>query len=1049
MANPNIPIFGVCMGHQLLASVHDITVSYASQPMHGRISAVRVAGLDGDNKKNRESYHPAARMLFHSIIGMSSSSNNTFDVTRYHSLSVQMNDKNVRDSSTIVPLAYSVAQNSKVDDDTCGVEKDELMALAVLDKPWVGVQFHPESVGTKCGKQILQNWCHFVSWFTTNSTATTTALRSSLQHRTLAKSFQWEQVPSDLRLSSITAADRKRKVFNQTPNFEQNIMESSSRISVSQNTQVQYEDKCNGQKLFSPRLLNNNSIGSPLLLDQNLRQNFNNESCRVDQPHQFKYQILIHKIENVLETNASWLQQGANGLDRLGSSNLSQHAIRTNSEEIFDALYSNMTCAFWLDSSNSGSSILPTTLPTRLSIMGAMDGPYSHLVEYFGAEESAERCESTNNIDKEVRVHYPRDISKINLPGNENASTPPYIFKTDILSYLQHVLYPNDGPLVAHDDVHIVSPILVEKTKATATAIANYSTLPPSSTRESDLPFDYRGGYVGFLGYEVRHDTLRLLSNSVTPLSSSPPISGGSATIHDYALKDASATIPDAAFIFSDRSVVCDHLTGDVYLVGYALSPRIAEICSPTSAPNLAAVNESIASVIDWMRSVYGTIRGLQQAYSSSSFYGRNIFDPLHSSSDNRVKTSPHKNTMIKTKNGFANQESERTIISVDAFVPRRSKELYTENISKCHEYIRLGESYELCLTNQMELDTSKIRTARNALQASSGNVINNGSCNEKTSLVGKLIQKTRLTNTKDPLFLESHDYFAVDPYIVYKELRKSNPAPFAAFLRFDPLGKMPIGGKTRAKSLSPYSGNLATKISLAVCSSSPERFLSLTANGTLESKPIKGTCPRGIGNKHDEELATALQRSEKNIAENLMIVDLIRNDFGRVCKVGSISVPRFGALESFSSVHQLVSTIQGELKNGYSAIDALIAAFPGGSMTGAPKKRTMELLHDLEERKPRGPYSGCIGYISPNNAMDMNIVIRTAVLSPCPALNSSGLKINVGAGGAITALSDKDDEYEEMLLKTRAVIRAVTRVLNRVAREQLSTPKDNVATSS
>jgi para-aminobenzoate synthetase len=246
----------------------------------------------------------------------------------------------------------------------------------------------------------------------------------------------------------------------------------------------------------------------------------------------------------------------------------------------------------------------------------------------------------------------------------------------------------------------------------------------------------------------------------------------------------------------------------------------------------------------------------------------------------------------------------------------------------------------------------------------------------------------------------------------------------------------------------SSFTRTFPTKTSIAICSSSPERFLSLAANGTLESKPIKGTCPRGIGIKHDEELSTALQRSEKNIAENLMIVDLIRNDLGRVCKVGSIGVPSFGALESFSSVHQLVSTIQGEMKNGYSAIDALIAAFPGGSMTGTPKKRTLELLHDLEERKPRGPYSGCIGYISPNNAMDMNIVIRTAVISPSPEMHKRGLKISVGAGGAITALSNEEDEYEEMLLKTRAVVSAVIRILNRVADEQVGKRKGSVSSS-
>ena len=186
--------------------------------------------------------------------------------------------------------------------------------------------------------------------------------------------------------------------------------------------------------------------------------------------------------------------------------------------------------------------------------------------------------------------------------------------------------------------------------------------------------------------------------------------------------------------------------------------------------------------------------------------------------------------------------------------------------------------------------------------------------------------------------------------------------------------------------------------------------------------------------------VAQELQLSRKNRAENLMIVDLLRNDLSRVCQPGSVHVPKLMEIESFATVHQLVSTIRGTLDpENYQAVDVITACFPGGSMTGAPKLRTVEILNELELGNSRGPYSGCLGYFSLNGAMDMNILIRSAVVTPnmskirtiknkSESGNSSSIdwKINIGSGGAITALSDCEDEFDEMILKIKPVQAAV-----------------------
>lgn len=260
-----------------------------------------------------------------------------------------------------------------------------------------------------------------------------------------------------------------------------------------------------------------------------------------------------------------------------------------------------------------------------------------------------------------------------------------------------------------------------------------------------------------------------------------------------------------------------------------------------------------------------------------------------------------------------------------------RTNAQYEQDVDQCLVHIVNGESYEICLTNQVKGHTK------------------------------------------------------VSVQTLYSTIRASNPAPLSALFQFS---------------------------NFSILSSSPERYIRVTSVGQVESRPIKGTCKRARQDPAlDLQLKQQLLSSEKDRAENLMIIDLVRNDLGRVCDVGTVQVPELIVCESFSTVHQLVSTIRGQLRPGCDAVEACRVCFPPGSMTGAPKLKTMQLIDSIEQEE-RGFYSGSLGFFSLNGSADFNVLIRSAVY-----ITNTG-EISIGAGGAVVALSNAEEERKEMQLK-------------------------------
>jgi para-aminobenzoate synthetase len=395
------------------------------------------------------------------------------------------------------------------------------------------------------------------------------------------------------------------------------------------------------------------------------------------------------------------------------------------------------------------------------------------------------------------------------------------------------------------------------------------------------------GGFVGYLGYECKADC-------------------GSRLVHR-------SDMPDAVMMLANRIVAVDHV---------AKRTHVLALEHLEAADDEDGDGEAEA----WLDAAEAVVReALAAPTAAAQDATAPASAPASASAPQRAR---------------ADGDGGGGPLAAVRFRCGRGRRQYLADIAQCQAALAAGESYEVCLTDQISTDASP------------------------------------------------------EPLALYKLLRHRNPSPFAAYLK---LGEM------------------------AVVSSSPERFLSVDRDRSVQARPIKGTAPRSPDPVRDEQIRDELLGDEKTFAEHLMIVDLLRNDLGRVCEVDSVRVPEFMAGERYRTVHQLTSTITGRLAADRTPVDCVRACFPGGSMTGAPKLRTMEIIDDIE-RVARGVYSGGLGYFGLDGSVDLSIVIRTIVMRP-------GLT-TIGAGGAIVMQSDPAEEFDEILLKARAPMATIAQAV-------------------
>ncbi len=406
-------------------------------------------------------------------------------------------------------------------------------------------------------------------------------------------------------------------------------------------------------------------------------------------------------------------------------------------------------------------------------------------------------------------------------------------------------------------------------------------------------PGDFTLGWLGYLGYGLKAET------------------GGSAQHRESTAQQGGSSqrpagtppVPDAALLFAGRALVLDHQENCLYVL------TLQDIHHPGSRREA----EDFLAVV----------RTCHAAASARTAPAAGGAEPGRPASH------------IPAPNGLVQSTGP-----IPVFSARDGERRYKDMIAAAQAQIHDGNSYEICLTTQLEA-------------------------------------------------LAPHK---ADPWATYQALRQRSPAPFAAFLR--------LGG-------------------LSVCSTSPERFLRIDSDGLMRAEPIKGTRRRDADPAADAALKEDLGSSLKDRAENVMIVDLMRNDLSRFALPDTLTVPRLCAIESYATVHQMVSTIEAQLIPGSSRAQAVAAAFPAGSMTGAPKISTMAIL-DALEAGPRGIYSGAIGYFSLNAATDLSVVIRTLVLQDT---DDGGTHFSLGIGGAITADSEDEAEWEEIQAKAFGVL--------------------------
>ncbi|CAM9625244.1 unnamed protein product [Ectocarpus sp. 12 AP-2014] len=922
----DIPILGVCLGHEGLGLEHGAKVTRAPEPMHGRLSPV---------------FHDGQDALFRGVPQGSR-------VVRYHSLVV--------DGDTL-PAEGPLRATAWTGD---GV----LMAMRHEERPHWGVQFHPESVGTRHGSDIVRNFRDLtVAWHGGRGAAANgggVGIGGAIASPT-----------ASMRLPRGLPSGMVRNGYGK-PRAEQ---ETAARASSALFPRSSAETAAD---VFIPVVADTTAAASVPLPDRR----HSRPASRRRKP----FVLLVEEVD-LAEIAPNDGDEGRGP----GDSRRKSRSTMPDTEHAFRVLYGDDRTAWWLDSSSQRPGLaVDGQAKARFTFMGGADGPLSQTIECYGGGRLV------------IQHAGGEDAVGAEKGGNRRE------VRANIMDYLKAEMAKMGHANSREGDSGGIEIHMVGHGEDSSAGILGVDDTDDDGRVRNDgdgrgtLPFDFVGGFVGFLGYELRHEATDVMRRSAggTEWDWKPPGGGkweessfaGKAAVHSdrdspgeiastavlvgsgqgYAGVNGSADprhsgvggdVPLGFLVFVDRFVAFDHEQGKAYVLALShaeTSPNdedddggIDVAVDDDRRRNDAQASTSTTlpardDALDWIRRTAASLLGLRPS-------------PGVCEGEAAAGTSP------AALNGAAGEVGTACAMDV-----HRSR--YEQSLEEIMRLVGEGETYEVCLTNQIVCERPKGAEA-----------------------------------------------VATPPLDLYSRLRRSNPAPYAAYIVHDPnrrLSSSTAGGDAGAGEGAEGGGGGGDGPAFAVCCSSPEKFLKVDGDGWVESKPIKGTVKRGKTPAEDLILATDLAKGEKNMAENLMIVDLVRNDLGRVCQTGSVSVPKLMHVESYATVHQLVSTIRGRLRPDCGALDAIAAAFPGGSMTGAPKRRTMEIIDRLEQGRPRGVYSGSIGFLGVDGAADFNIVIRTAVVTP--------QNVTVGAGGAVIALSEVDDEYEEMLLKATSVLGAL-----------------------
>ena len=917
----DVPVLGVCLGHQALAAAHGGVVGRAPVPMHGRLHVVvhddspLFAGIPSGGEAG---WAGGAEGVADDDDGEGGS----FVVTRYHSLAVHAASL----PECLIPCAWTargggdgggVPSNESATNATIEDAGGVVMALRHRDRPHYGVQFHPESVCSRFGERLYRNFAAIARAHDEGGSRTrpTEGVGGVVAPRGIDPATVC--ISPDGGSAPVDGDGKTRLMWMRLPGALASTPGGSEalfwRLFGGGDGGVDVDDP-RGRTIAAKDTFWLDSATASVA-GRCPRSRFSFMGGRGGG----LWRRLVYALPRPERESA-----GASDGERGGG----EPAWRTGAPPPFEG----------------GTLVSVRADGTRETFERI------RLLDWLDARLAARSCDRTERVESWGEAAARRAAEGSVAHAGDDA--------------------PRD-PVVSLSDENI-----------------------------DDLPFDFRCGFVGYFGYEMRAEC-----DSPTPRHVSP--------------------VPDAALYFADRVVAVDHSNDDVYLL--ALVPDeidIAGLEREARGANLGAAARAVAEGMvamareeaegdarSWMAETERTVLAL------GSFDATRGDSPANEGDDPRRSDSTHAGLTAAigaravaaldacermrreeaTQEGEGSKDAGAAYAYEGGFTFRRNRDEYVGDVSACQRAIDRGETYEVCLTNELR---------RTAVERSRV---------EGDGEVGGSIPAPR----------------APDPATLYSVLRRTNPAPYAAFLCF---GGCDFGGSSDVSSDPLHDV-------VAVCCSSPERFLRLSppaggdaasSSGVLEAKPIKGTAPRvqPLGCDADVAEASKLASSVKDRAENLMIVDLLRNDLGRVCAPGTVSVPGLMKIESYAAVHQLVSTVRGTKRAGVPAAACVAAAFPPGSMTGAPKFRTVEIIDTLEPG-PRGVYSGSVGYLSvpresaagdAAGAFDLNVVIRTAVVKP--GLRGGG--VWVGSGGAITALSDPVGEWEEMTLKARAVLRAI-----------------------